>query len=186
MDKSQLTLREKVAQLIFPRIGDNLPPVRTVTEDADRVEAILKQVPVGGLCVFNGRWPDTPRTLKELQEVAQIPLLIAADMERGAGQQVKGLSVLPDAMAFGALGPAAELASESFGRVTAEEALAAGVHIVLGPVADVNSDPRNPIIATRAFSTDTRAAARLAAAYVRGCQKTGAAAMAKHLSLIHI
>ena len=83
-------------------------------------------------------------------------------------------------MAFGALGPAAELASESFGRVTAEEALAAGVHIVLGPVADVNSDPRNPIIATRAFSTDTRAAARLAAAYVRGCQKTGAAAMAKH------
>lgn len=52
--------------------------------------------------------------------------------------------------------------------------------MVLGPVADVNSDPRNPIIATRAFSTDTAQAATLAAAYIEGCQSTGAYAMAKH------
>ena len=103
IDSNSLTLREKIAQLMFPRIGNNLPPISTVTEDADRVAELLQTLPVGGLCIFNGHWPHTPRTISRLQQASRFPLLICADVERGAGQQVKGLTVFPDAMSLSAM-----------------------------------------------------------------------------------
>ena len=54
----ELSLREKIAQLIFVRIGSNLPPVRTVEEDEERVARLLEECPIGGLLLFNGG-PDT-------------------------------------------------------------------------------------------------------------------------------
>jgi beta-N-acetylhexosaminidase len=54
------------------------------------------------------------------------------------------------------------------------------VHITFGPVADVNSDPRNPIISTRAFAAVPERVAELATAFVEGCRKGGLLATAKH------
>src|SRR5207245_8313668 len=66
------------------------------------------------------------------------------------------------------------------GRITAIEARAAGVHWVFAPVADVNSNPDNPIINTRSFGEDPRRVAEFAAAFVRGVEENGALATAKH------
>ena len=49
-----LSLREKIAQLVFVRIGSNMPPVRTVEQDEERVARLLEECPVGGLLLFNG------------------------------------------------------------------------------------------------------------------------------------
>lgn len=173
-------LRDKIAQLLFVRIGSNLPPVRTVEEDAARVEELLTDCPVGGLCLFNGRWPLTRNTLAHLQSVSRFPLLVGSDLERGAGQQLHGLTVFPHAMAFGQLGETAAATVEQFAEFTAREARACGIHVNFGPVADVNSDPRNPIIATRSFGTDPAQVAELAAAFVRGTQRVGVLATPKH------
>lgn len=173
-------LREKIAQLLFVRIGSNLPPVRTVEEDAGRVESLLSDCPIGGLCLFNGRWPLTRDTLAHLQQVSRYPLLVCSDLERGAGQQLHGLTVFPHAMAFGQLGDKAVSAVEQFAEFTAREARASGVHVNFGPVADVNSDPRNPIIATRSFGTEPQLVAELSAAFVRGTQRAGVLATPKH------
>ena len=51
----ELPLRDKLAQLMFVRIGSNLPPVRTVEEDEARIAALLPECPIGGLVLFNGR-----------------------------------------------------------------------------------------------------------------------------------
>lgn len=174
------SVSEKLAQLMVVRIGSNLPPVRKVEQDAERIRELLQSCPLGGLIVFNGQQSQTPDTLADLQSVSKIPLLISADIERGIGQQLHGPELFPHAMAFDALGADAEQAVEEFARLTAIEALKSGLHITYGPVADVNVDPRNPIIATRAFGNDPQRVAQLVSAYVRGCTTGGILSTAKH------
>lgn len=174
------TLREKAAQLVFVRFGSNMRPAVKAEEDLERVAALLEAHPLGGIVLFNGRWPETPAVLAELQARSPYPLLVGMDMERGVGQQIKGATVFPHALAFSALGDDAPDKLEAAARVQAREALASGVHITFSPVADVNRNPRNPIISTRAFGTEPAGAARLVQAYIRGCKAEGLLTTAKH------
>lgn len=173
-------LRAKLAQLMCVRIGSNLSPIRTVEEDEAAIRDLVERHPIGGLLLFNGCWPETPAVLARLQDASRYPLLVCADVERGVGQQVRGLPMFPHAMAFDQLGDEAESAVEKFAQIMAREARACGIQVALAPVADVNSDPRNPIIATRAFSQDPARAARLAAAFVRTAESAGLLTCAKH------
>lgn len=180
MNLETIPLRDKVAQLIIARLGSNMPPGITVEEDAGRMEALLERCPLGGLIVFNGDVANAPQTLARLQAVAKYPLLIASDIERGFGQQFRGGTVFPHAMAYAALGEKAEELLEESARVTAREALACGVHIAFAPVADINRNLANPIISTRAYSTEPEQAARLIRAYIRGAHAEGLMTTAKH------
>lgn len=174
------SLREKLAQLIFVRIGSNLQPVQTVEQEASRVANLLKECPIGGLLLFNGRRGETARTLAHLQTQSRCPLLVAADIERGAGQQLIGHTMFPHAMAFDAIGEEAEEAVRLFAKLTAATARSNGIHIAFAPVADVNIDPENPIIATRAFGSEPQRVAQLVSAFVTSCQAEGLLATAKH------
>lgn len=176
---SDLSLREKIAQLIFVRIGSNLPPVRRVEEDEDRLANLLKECPIGGLLLFNGG-PATKASLDRLQSISKTPLLVASDIERGVGQQVKGYTLFPHAMAFEKLGSDAAATVGEYARALAAEARDAGIHITFGPVADVNTNPKNPIIATRAYSETPTRAAELTAAYVKAAEAAGLLTAAKH------
>ena len=177
-----LSLREKVAGLVVARLGSNMVPPRTAEADAAAVAALLDRYPIGGLLLFNGRWPETRQTLLDLQGRSDRGLLVMTDMERGLGQQVAGASVFPHLMAFGALGGGAEAqaAVRDFAREGGEEALACGVHVALAPVADVNRNPRNPIIATRAFGAETATVEALVRAYIEGAHDAGLLTTAKH------
>lgn len=172
-------LREKAAGLLVVRLGSNMKPPRRAEEDAAAVRDLLDRYPIGGVILFNGRWPETRETLVGLQRRAARPLLVMTDMERGLGQQVAGATTFPHARAFGALDDAEEMV-ERFARASALEALACGVHVTFAPVADVNRNPENPIIATRAFGAEAERVATLAAAYVRGCRAEGLCSTAKH------
>jgi len=88
-----------------------------------------------------------------------------------------------DARDFLSPGPGArgvEDEIESAARIVAREALSAGIQISFSPVADVHSNPNNPIISTRAFGTDPSTVARRARAYIRGCHGVGLLSTAKH------
>jgi beta-N-acetylhexosaminidase len=174
-----LSLRDKLAQLIFVRIGSNMKPARTVEQDEHRISKLLDTCPIGGLLLFNGG-PNTRESLERLQEASKIPLLVASDIERGVGQQVKGCTLFPHAMAFEKLPRDAMLAVAEFAEASAREAREVGIHISFSPVADVNTNPQNPIIATRAFSENAYRAADLAAAYVSAAEAAGLRATAKH------
>ncbi len=175
-----VSLREKAARLLFPRIGSNMPPPVRVSDDVDRVLALLDVCPVGGLILFNGSAGETRKTLERLRVHSGRTLLIASDIERGAGQQIAGATVFPHAMAYSALGDEAESLARASARATAEEARSEGIHITFAPVADVNRDPRNPIISTRAFGVDPEAVSRLIRAYIEGLHEGGLLATAKH------
>lgn len=173
------TTRDQIARLIFVRCGSNLPPIRTAHDDSDRVARLLETIPLGGLLLFHGVWPQTAEALARLKSRSAAPLLVGADIERGAGQQMRGMTVFPHARGVAesddAVGAVRELADH-----TAREALGAGIDIAFAPVADVNTNSLNPIIATRAFGEEPHRAAELVAAYIETAEKAGLRTTAKH------
>jgi beta-N-acetylhexosaminidase len=173
--ESGLSLREKIAQLIFVRIGSNLPPVRRVEEDVERIEQLLDACPVGGLLLFNGGL-HTKEAINRLQAKSQFPLLVGSDIERGVGQQVQGYTLFPHAMALARRKGSIGFFTESVVR----EARDVGIHITFAPVSDVATNPLNPIISIRAFSDDAEECAHASAQFVKLAEESGLLTTAKH------
>ncbi|MEQ1856064.1 MAG: glycoside hydrolase family 3 N-terminal domain-containing protein [Longimicrobiales bacterium] len=159
--------------------------------DFQSLERLVTEYHVGGLLPSIGTPHAYAAKLNALQARADVPLLVAADFENGGpGMRINGSyalpsmlpqgggTVLPPTMAFGAIGDP-RFAYE-YGRITAEEARASGVHMLFAPVLDVNSNPDNPVIATRSFGADPMAVAELGAAFVQGARAGGAYATGKH------
>jgi beta-N-acetylhexosaminidase len=116
--------------------------------------------------------------LNGLQQDSKLPLLVAADFERGITMRLSGGTVFPSAMAFGAAGKLNY--AEAFGRISAQESRAVGVHWNFFPVADVNSNPANPIINTRSFGEDAQQVGDFVSAYIRGARANGMLTTVKH------
>ena len=183
-----MTLREKVAQLIWPSVfgdyvsGDS-PQWRRLTQ-------YVQQDKVGGFTISVGSPIEVAAKLNALQSMSNVPLLFGADLEAGAGFRARGGYFVPNAidlggailfppeMAVGATGDTT-LAYEE-GRLTALEGRALGIHIAYAPVLDVNNNPANPVINTRSYSEDPWLAARMGVAFIHGLQDHGMIATGKH------
>lgn len=113
-----------------------------------------------------------------LQRHAKIPLLVSGDFERGTAMRIHEGTSFPHAMAVAATGRPED--AYTMGRITALEARAVGAPLIFAPVADVNSDPANPIINMRSFGEAPDRVAEFVAAYVRGVEENGGLATAKH------
>jgi beta-glucosidase-like glycosyl hydrolase len=164
-----------VARLLLPALRWN------EGEGFEQHRAVIEQgleLGVGGFILFNGTADSVRALTDELHRRSRHPLLVASDLERGAGQQFRGATPLPPAAALGSLGEAET--SERAGEVTAREARALGVNWIYAPVADVDLEPENPIIGSRAFGTAPDEVAAHVAAWVRGCTRGGALSCAKH------
>ncbi len=116
--------------------------------------------------------------LNRLQQKSKLPLLFAADFERGLSTRLLGTTNFPHAMAFGADGNIED--AETFGMITGQEARAIGVHWNFFPDADVNSNPANPIINTRSFGEDPKQVGDLVTAYIKGAREAGMLTTVKH------
>ena len=191
----KLSSDQMVGQLLMPRFAG----VYTSSDSDiyDRLSLLIQQAHVGGVIGFGGE-EQVPQVLlnptygpiilgqplalasmlNRLQAIAPIPLLTAADFEWGVGMRIEGATRFPRAMAFGAAGDE-QLAFEA-GRITAVEGRALGVHVDFAPVADVNNNPRNPVINIRSFGEDVGRVGALTAAWVRGIQQGGMLATVKH------
>jgi beta-N-acetylhexosaminidase len=115
--------------------------------------------------------------LNLLQRLADVPLLVTADIEPGPLQNAM-MTRFPPVMGIGATGDP-RLAYE-VGRITALEARAHGVHVTFAPVVDVNNNPDNPIINTRSYGEDPQRVGEFAIQHMRGLQEHGLLATAKH------
>ncbi len=133
---------------------------------------------VGGVIWFESTTAEVARVTAELQAASETPLLVSADLESGLGMRCTDATWWPPAMALAATGDIA-LAEEQ-ARITALDARAIGINHVLAPVADVNVDPKNPVINTRSFGENAEEVSRYVAAYVRGIRSGGCLSTAKH------
>lgn len=181
----KMTLEEKIGQMImvwakvqflnvdspqYARLRDEMNRFHVggfgVTVETDGGQ-LLKSEPLEAAAMTNA-----------LQKESKYPLLFAADFERGLSMRLNGPTAFPAAMAFGAAGDPT-LAKE-FGRISALESRAIGIHWNWFPVADVNSNPANPIIDTRSFGEDPALVAKMVDAYIEGAHQGGMLTTVKH------
>ena len=183
-----LTLRQKIGQLIMPWVLGDFAPEGSPSHD--RILEYIEDQGIGGVIMSVGSPTEVAAKLNDFQAHSNIPLLVAADLETGAGFRMRGAVHMPGTIELGgatdfpslmAVGATADrqLAYE-MGGITAREARAVGIHIPFAPVLDVNNNPDNPIINVRSFGENPEEVADLGAAFVRGVQENGAIATGKH------
>jgi beta-N-acetylhexosaminidase len=171
-----LSLRQKIAQLVQIRV-----PGRFINRESPEFLAIRDQIQknqIGGVVLFAGNIYESAVLLNELQSISKLPLLVAADFERGASFRIEDATSFPWTMAIGATG--SEQYAYQQGLITGKESRALGVHWIFAPVVDVNNNPDNPVINIRSFGEDPALVARLGAAFIRGAKKAGVLTTAKH------
>ncbi|MFU8888273.1 MAG: beta-N-acetylhexosaminidase [Trueperaceae bacterium] len=151
------------------------------TELAAEERALLARPGVAGVCLFSRNLAGLAQAralVAEALAAADRPLVIAIDQEGGGVVRLQGVAVAPSAMALGAVDDPA--LTERIGAATGRGLRAIGVNVDFAPVADVQSNPGNPIVGDRSFGADPALVARHVAAFVRGLQATGVAATVKH------
>ncbi len=159
-----------------------LPALRLDSDTGDRVRSEARralELGVGGFLLFGGEAGRARTLIRELREASERPLWMAADLERGAGQQFAGAAQLPPPAALARTSDPVEAARVA-GRITGEEARRLGIDWVLAPVMDLDVEPDNPIVGTRSFGPEPERVSRLGLAWIGGCQEQGVAACAKH------
>src|SRR5580692_4596710 len=181
----KLTLEEKVGQvfMIWCRasfLNVENPEYLQWREAMQKyhVGSFAMTVHVDGPYLLRSEPYEAAELLNRLQRDSKLPLLFAADFERGVSMRLMGTTVFPHAMAFGGDGNAED--AETFGRITAEEARAIGIQWNFFPDADVNSNPANPIINTRSFGEDPQQVGNLVTAYIKGAHQAGMLTTVKH------
>ncbi|MEX2465280.1 MAG: glycoside hydrolase family 3 N-terminal domain-containing protein [Gemmatimonadota bacterium] len=186
---ADFSLEQLAAQLVIEWIpGGYASPT---SPDFDPLRSWVGEQAIGGVSPSIGTPHAYVAKLNALQRLASVPLLVASDFENGGpGMRLSGTYALPSllpqgggtafppTMAFGAIED--ERFAFEYGRITALEARATGVHLLFAPVLDVNSNPDNPVISTRSFGADPGRVARLGAAFIRGAREGGALTTAKH------
>ena len=181
----RMSPEDKVGQLFGIRVNaqflNDADPVWLQLRDRVRkygIGSLVMSVPVDGPVLLKSQPYVAADLLNRLQKSSKLPLIVAADFERGVSMRLNGTTVFPHAMAFGATGKTEN--AEVFGRITALEARAIGVQWNFFPDADVNSNPVNPIINTRSFGEDPKQVGDLVAAYIKGAHEGGMLTTAKH------
>lgn len=175
------TLEEKVGELLLVHFEGNAP-----NENSRR---LIEEAKVGGFIYYNFSnelsSPSQVQTLSRgLQEQkrksgSQIPLLITVDQEGGRVTRLKnGFTQFPSPALFGNLNN--PLLVEKAAKYTAQELKAVGVNMNLAPVVDVNSNPLNPVIGNRAYSSDPDIVSALGESAIHGYEEESVISCLKH------
>lgn len=184
----ELSLEQKVGQLfvadVWGQSADEIHPGNQEKFGVDTPAEVVQRYQVGGVIYFNHGGTDNidnPQQVAHLSNGLQraamdtgshLPLIISVDQEGGRVTRIADQATeYPSAMAVGA-GRSAEDARTA-AAINGSELRAMGIAQNFAPVADVNSNPLNPVIGSRSFSADPELASELVAAQVDGFQNSG-------------
>ena len=170
-----LNLEQRIAQLMVVRV-----PLDMDDRQAKAFSEVMNGYGVGGVCFFVGTADRQVAMTRRFQHDARVPLLVTIDGEWGLGMRLKDLFSFPRAARFGEVSQDADSIVYRMGEEIGRQCREMGIHINFAPVADINSNPNNPVIGTRSFGTDPERVAHLASMYARGQQSQGVMAVAKH------
>lgn len=180
-----MTLEEKLYQL-FCITPEALTGVGTAVQAGQTTEQALSQYPVGGLIYFaqNIQTPaQVTEMLQNTQSYSKLGLFLAVDEEGGTVSRVAsndqmGATRFPPMGQIGATGDTSK--AYEAGLTMGQELYSLGFNLDFAPIADVNSNPQNPVIGERAFSSDAAVASQMVAAAVQGFTDGGVLCCLKH------
>ena len=169
-----MSLDERLGQFFAIRAHSDKGP-----EHIQSVKNQIEKYHVGGLCFFQGTPEKQAKLTNEYQALSKVPLMISMDAEWGLGMRMKQSTIsFPKQLMLGAIQDNRLI--YEMGQEVAAHCKRLGVHVNFAPVADINNNPRNPVINTRSFGEDRHNVSIKSYMYMRGMQDNGVMACAKH------
>ncbi|MDX6458724.1 MAG: beta-N-acetylhexosaminidase [Acidobacteriaceae bacterium] len=182
-----LTLEEKIGQMIEVRgimgyYNANDPGFEKLIADIRKYHlgAVHLTVNTDGPLLVRTEPYEAAMTVRGLQQEAhgKVPLIFSVDFERGPSMRLSAVEYFPHPMAFGATHNPAYV--EQWGKIVAEESRSLGIAWNFFPIADVQINPKNPIINTRSFGEDPTEVSAMVSAYIKGSHAGGMLTALKH------
>lgn len=189
-----MTLKEKIGQLFSPAAF-----IHDTEENYLKIESLVKNQHIGGLTFFHSRhsaaanfekrqekltYENTLEKLRALivryQSISKQPLLMSIDAEFGLAMRIENTPQYPYAITLGALSLDHEDLVFETGFRIGKDLKQTGIHLNFAPVADINTNPKNPVIGYRSFGPDKEKVSRFALAMYQGMEKAGIGACYKH------
>ncbi len=171
-----LRLREKIGQMINFRMSGEFANVNSEKFAEYRREILENKI--GGFTVYRGESNAIAAITNEMQKMSKLPLLIAADYERGLRMGQRTGTPFTTNMGLGATGDVS--AAYRQGKIICEEMRAIGVNWLFAPVVDINNNPDNPVINIRSFGANPKKVGEFGAALTKGVREANCLATLKH------
>jgi len=168
-----LTPQQRIGQLFMLRANSDIDSL-----EIRQLTRLVKEYNIGGLCFFKGGPVRQAILTNHYQRLAKTPMLISMDAEWGLGMRLDSTISFPRQMTMGAIRN--EQLITEYGLAIAEQLRRMGVHVSFSPVADINSNPANPVINIRSFGEHKEDVARKAVLYMKALQQGGIISVAKH------
>ena len=182
-----LTLEDKIGQMIEVRgimgyYNADDPSFEKLVADIRtyHLGAVHLTVNTDGPLLVRTEPYEAAMTVRRLQQEThgKVPLIFSVDFERGPSMRLSAVEYFPHPMAFGATHNPAY--AEQWGEIVAEESRSLGIAWNFFPIADVQTNPKNPIINTRSFGEDPAEVSAMVSAYIKGSHAGGMLTTLKH------
>lgn len=170
---NKLSLKEKVGQLFIHTIA----PIDT-KQNLEVLRDAVETNKVGGLLFSGGKMETQVELTNRAQKQAKVPLMMTFDGEWGLAMRLRGTPSFPRNMVLGCIQDNRLI--YEYGREVARQCWHIGVQVNFAPVADVNINPKNPVINTRSFGEDPKQVAAKVIAYATGLEGGGVLSVSKH------
>ena len=169
----EMSLQEKVGQLFMVDVFSSDP-----VEKTNKIKKLIREQHIGGIIFSKGGPVRQAELNNEFQNEAKYPLMIAMDAEWGLAMRLDSTYAFPWNMTLGAIQD--NKIVEEVGHRIGLHTRRMGMHINFAPVVDINTNPKNPIIGNRSFGEDMINVSKKASAFMKGMQRAGVLANAKH------
>jgi beta-glucosidase-like glycosyl hydrolase len=170
---NSLKPQQRIGQLFMLRANSDID-----SAEIKELARLIKEYNIGGLCFFKGGPIRQAILTNYYQKLAATPLLISMDAEWGLEMRLDSTTSFARQMTLGAM-KNESLISE-YGQTIGSQLRRMGVHVTFSPVADLNSNPANPVINIRSFGEHKDDVARKAILYMKALQSKGVITVAKH------
>ncbi|MFA5244611.1 MAG: glycoside hydrolase family 3 N-terminal domain-containing protein [Pedobacter sp.] len=169
----KLNKRERIAQIFMVRAHTDRGKAFE-----DSIARLIAKEKIGGLVFFQGGPARQAALTSRYQSISEVPLLIAMDAEWGLGMRLDSTISYPYQLTLGAI-QNNELIYE-MGKQIALDFKRIGMQVNFAPVADINNNPKNPVIGFRSFGDDKFKVADKVKAYMKGLQENDILVSVKH------
>ncbi len=170
---NKLNDQQRIAQLFMVAAYSNRDE-----KHKEEIVNLIAEYEIGGLIFFQGTPTKQAQLTNDYQAISRVPLLIAIDGEWGLGMRLDSTISFPRQLTLGAHTDTKLI--QEMGQEIARQCKRLGIHVNFAPVADINSNPANPVINDRSFGEDKLNVSLKAFAYMEGMQNEGVMACAKH------
>lgn len=169
----KLSLKEKVGQLFIYTIA----PVDTKA-NLELLRGAVATHKIGGLLFSGGSMQKQIELTNRAQRQAKVPVMITFDGEWGLAMRLRGTPSFPRNRVLGCISDNRLI--YEYGQEVARQCRQIGVQVNFAPVADVDINPKNPVINTRSFGEDPVRVADKVIAYASGLEDGGVLSVCKH------